>query len=77
MGRYSRGRRMAPLESKLSAWWDSAHTIVRRTPTWMRISRGRRMAPLEYKLSAWWDTAHTIVRRAHLDADLRRTVAPL
>ena len=35
--RISRGRRMAPLEYKLSAWWDSAHTIVRRTPTWMLL----------------------------------------
>ena len=54
---------------------------IRRTrlcaaPTWMRISRGRRMAPLESTLRLVGFGAHDCAPHAHLDADLRRTVAP-
>jgi hypothetical protein len=45
-------------------------------PTWMRISRGRRMAPLESTLRLVGFGAHDCAPHAHLDADLRRTVAP-
>jgi hypothetical protein len=62
--------------SLLSAWWDTAHTIVRRAHLDADLSWPRRMAPLESTLRLVGFGAHDCAPHAHLDADLRRTVAP-